>query len=342
LSAWLLLGVLVGVVSVIGKPSMAFGATLAPHATATTASPGSIGIRLLDVPASQANDPRARLYIVDHVAAGAVVQRNIEVSNTASSRLAVSLYAAGATIESGSFIGDAGHTANDLSSWTTVSQAAPQIQAGGTATATVTIAVPTDATAGERYAIVWAEVRTSAGAGGVTEVNRVGVRIYLSVGSGAAPAASLTIGSLTAGRSAHGNPVVIATVHNTGGTALDMSGTLQLSDGPGGLSAGPFLAALGVTLAIGATEPVIVTLDEVVPTGPWLAHVTLSSGLIERSAQATITFPPSGTASPVKAAATHHRSNAANVATVVVIAWMIAASSIAVLRRRRRAGHWFG
>ena len=139
------------------------------------------------------------------------------MANTTPSDLAVSLYAAGATIESGSFIGDAGHTANDLSSWTTVTPATPQIRAGGTATATVTIAVPTDATAGEQYAIVWAEVR-SAGAGGVTEVNRVGIRIYLSVGSGAAPAASFTIDSLTAGRSPQGNPVVIAAVHNTGGT----------------------------------------------------------------------------------------------------------------------------
>jgi len=321
-------------------PEVAFGTTAAPNATATATAPGSIGIRLLDVPVSEANDPRARLYIVDHVAAGAVVQRSIEVSNTTSSDLAVSLYAAGATIESGSFTGDAGHAANDLSSWTTVSPAAPQIPAGGTATATVTIAVPTDATAGEQYAIVWAEVRTSAGASGVTEVNRVGVRIYLSVGSGAAPAASFTIGSLTAGRSPQGNPVVVAAVHNTGGIALDMSGTLQLSDGPGGLSAGPFPAALGVTLAIGATEPVTVTLNEVVPSGPWLARIALSSGLTERTAHATITFPTSGTSSAVTTVATHRRSDATIVVTVVVIAWMIAASSIAVLRRRPRDGHW--
>lgn len=333
---WLLLGVLVGVVPVIDKPSVAFGATLAPHATVTAAAPGSIGIRLLDVPFSEANDPRARLYIVDHVAPGAIVRRSIEVSNTTSSDLAVSLYAAGATIESGSFIGDAGHTANDLSSWTTVSQAAPQIPAGGTATATVMIAVPADATAGEQYAIVWAEVRTPAGASGVTEVNRVGVRVYLSVGSGAAPAANFTIGSLTAGRSPHGNPVVIADVHNTGGTALDMSGTLQLSDGPGGLSAGPFPAALGVTLAIGATAQVTATLNEVVPSGPWLARIALSSGLTERTAQATITFPASGTSTAVTTVATHRRSDAGYVATVAVIACITVATGIALLRRRKK------
>ena len=47
--------------------------------------------------------------------------------------------------------------------------------------------------------------------------------------------------------------MVLATVHNTGGRALDMNGTLQLPAGPGGLSAGPFPANLGVTLAIGDT-----------------------------------------------------------------------------------------
>jgi hypothetical protein len=296
---------------------------------------------LLDIPDTEANDPRARLYIVDHVAPGAVVERRIEVANTTSSDLTVALYAAAATIEGGSFIGDASHTANDLSSWTSVSPAAPQIPAGGTAAATVRIAVPMDATAGEQYAVVWVEARTSAGVGGgVTEVNRVGVRIYLSVGAGAAPAANFTIDSLTAERSKHGDPVVVAAVHNTGGRALDMTGTLQLSAGPGGLSAGPFPAALGVTLAIGATEPVTITLNGVLPPGPWLARIALHSGLIERKAQATITFPRRGSSAPATAVAIHHRSDAANVATVVVIAWLIVAAGIALLRRRRASGGW--
>jgi hypothetical protein len=251
------------------------------------------------------------------------------------------LYAAGATIESGLFIGDAGRTPNDMSSWTSVNPAAPQIPAGGTATATVRIAVPADAPAGERYAVVWAEVRSSVGVGGgVTEVNRVGIRIYLFVGAGAVPADNFTIGSLTAQRGAHGNPEVIAMVRNTGGRALDMSGALQLSGGPGGLSAGPFPAVLGVTLAIGATEPVVVSLNEVVPSGPWLARITLRSGLTVRTAQATVTFPQSGSSSPVTAVAIHRGSDAANTVTVVVVAWMIAAVGIAVLRRRHAAGGW--
>ena len=88
--------------------------------------------------------------------------------------------------------------------------------------------------------------------------------------------------------------MVVASVHNTGGRALDMSGTLQLSSGPGGLSAGPFAANLGTTLAIGATEPIIIMLDKQIPDGPWHALVILHSGLLERSARATISFPATG------------------------------------------------
>ena len=298
---------------------------------------GSIGIRLLDVPVNEANDPRARLYIVEHVAPGAVIERRVAVSNTTSSAVTVALYAAAATIENGSFIGDAGHTANDVSSWTSVTPAAPQIPAGGTATAMVTITVPAAATSGEQYAVVWAEIRATAGAG-VTEVNRVGVRIYLSVGSGAAPAANFTIGSVTAKRSPQGNPVVVASVHNTGGVALDMSGTLHLSAGPGGLSAGPFPDALGVTLAVGSTEPVTITLNEVVPAGPWLARITLQSGLTERSAQATITFPASGASAAVKAVATRRRSHEAVIAATVAPTLLVIAAALVLLRRRHETG----
>jgi hypothetical protein len=81
-------------------------------------------------------------------------------------------------------------------------------------------------------------------------------------------------------------------VHNTGGRALDMSGTLRISAGPGGLKAGPFPASLGTTLAIGDTEPVTILLDKQLPAGPWKARVDLHSGLVQRHAQATITFPP--------------------------------------------------
>jgi hypothetical protein len=166
--------------------------------------------------------------------------------------------------------------------------------------ATVTITVPGDAAPGEQYGVVWAEARSDdESAGGVIQVSRVGIRLYVSVGPGGAPAADFTIESLTAGRSPDGQPMLSASVRNTGGRALDLNGTLQLSSGPGGLSAGPFPADLGRTLAIGDTQPITLSLDERLPAGPWDAEIILASGIIERSAEATITFPDSGLAAAV-------------------------------------------
>jgi hypothetical protein len=280
------------------------GATLAAPAPESS---GGIGVRIVDAPVATQGDPRARSYIVDHLAPGTVINRRIEVSNTTGSAANVSLYAAAADIINGSFQGAEGHTANELSTWATVSPGSPGVPAGGTKTATVTITVPADAAPGERYGVIWAEVASApADGGGVVQVGRVGIRMYLSVGPGGAPAADFVIDTLTASRSADGQPTVLATVRNTGGRALDVSGTLDLADGPGGLSAGPFDAALGTTLAIGDTAPVSIGLDDQLPDGPWEATITLRSGLVERSAQASITFPDTGAADPVAVESAGH------------------------------------
>jgi hypothetical protein len=128
---------------------------------------------------------------------------------------------------------------------------------------------------------------------GILLVERVGVRIYLDVGGKNAPGPNFSINSLTAQRAADGHPRVLAQIHNTGGRALDLSGTLSLSHGPGALSAGPFAAVLGTTLAPGDTENITVDLDKQLPDGPWQADLVVRSGLVEKSARATITFPHS-------------------------------------------------
>jgi hypothetical protein len=284
--------VLTAVAFTLAVATPALASADATRADDPTAATGSLGVRLLDAPVSAVDDPRAKLYVVDHLNPGAVIHRRIEVSNSSAATAHVSLYAAAASIANGSFLGAAGHSANDLSTWTAVDPGVSDIPAAGRATATVTVAVPTDASPGEQYGVVWAEVRAAPGAaGGVTQVSRVGIRLYLSIGPGGPPAANFTIGSLTARRSADGAPMVLAAVHNTGGRALDMSGNLQLLQGPGGLSAGPFAADLGTTLAIADTETVTIVLGKAVPLGPWDAQVVLRSGLLERRARARITFP---------------------------------------------------
>ncbi len=300
--------------------------------SSAAADPGGIGVRLLDAPADAGKDPRAQLYIVDHLSPGSTISRRIEVTNTTREPATVSLYAAGATIGDGQFLGAAGRTGNDLSAWSSVLPATVDLPAGGSAPVTVTITVPADAAGGERYAVVWAEVRTGAKTG-IVQVNRVGIRLYVSVGSGAPPAADFEIESLTALRSPDGFPTVVATVRNTGSRALDMSGSLELLNGPGGLRAGPFLATLGSTLAVGGSGQVTIALDERVPDGPWDAELTLRSGLLERNAKQAITFP--GSASPVPA--TTEMAGWLLPASGLVFALLGALVVIALLTRRRRA-----
>lgn len=245
------------------------------------------------------DDPRARIYIVDHLAPGTVIERRVEVSNSTTSPHQVTLYSSAATINDGAFVGAQGDTTNELSRWTTVTPGSADLASGEKRTAVVKIAVPSDAAPGEQYAVVWAEARSDAASGGVTRVSRVGIRLYVSVGPGAAPAPDFAIESLTPGRSAIGQPMVTATVHNTGGRAIDVAGTLSLSNGPGGLNAGPFRAALNTTLAVGDTRRVTITLDNRIPAGPWDAAVVLNSGTTERRGYARIAFPRVGEGTPV-------------------------------------------
>lgn len=283
----------------MAAPSGAATAAPSPTPAPDPGSVGGVGLRLLDAPVTAQTDPRARLYIVDHVAPGKVIKRRIEISNTTPAAAHVVLYTAAASIANGSFLGADGRTPNDLSTWTAVGPESSDVPAGGRQTAIVTITVPRDAAPGEQYAVVWAEVRSKPTTEGVTKVNRVGIRLYLSVGPGGPPAANFTIDTLTAQQAPDGRPMIRATVHNSGGRALDMSGTLRLAAGPSGLNAGPFPVSLGTTLATGDTAPVTIVLDTKLPDGPWDAEITLRSGLIERSTQATITFPATGAAPAV-------------------------------------------
>jgi hypothetical protein len=265
-------------------------ATGAFEGAALAATNGGIGIRLAEAPVTRRDDPRARLYVVDHVAPGATIRRKVEVSNNTTSPQTIALYPAAAAIAKGEFTPEGGHAVNELSTWTKLDTAQLQLGAGQKRIIQATVAVPAKASSGERYGVIWAEVAAGVKTG-VNQVNRVGIRMYLSVGPGGEPASDFTVDTLQANRLPDGQPVVYALVHNTGGRALDMSGSLRLTKGPGGLSAGPFTARLGTTLGIKDTEPVTVLLDKALPAGPWNARIDLASGLTKRAATAVITFP---------------------------------------------------
>jgi hypothetical protein len=291
--------------------------------------PGSIGVTLIALPGVRV-DTFGRIYIVDRLPPGTTVRRQIEVSNTTSSTANVAVYAAGASIKEGQFGFAAGRNEDDLSSWTSVSKGVVHLLPGTDALETVTIAVPKDATAGERYAVVWAEVSTPPTAGGgITLVNRVGVRMYVSIGTGGVPAPDFSVASLVATRLSNGVPVVTAQVRNDGPDTLDINGTLTLSGGPGGVSAGSFPVTLGVALPPGSNELATVQLDKGLPNGPWRAEIHLASGTVQRTVTATITFPGQAVVAPAG-------SRALIIVVILLILLLLALAAVALLLRRRR------
>jgi hypothetical protein len=258
-----------------------------------TRGPGGIGVRLLDAPTDCADDPRAHVYIVDHLAPGATIVRHVEVSNTTTAPRRVSMYAAGARVDSDGFDVEPGRTGDELTSWVTVAPGAVEVPARTAATVTVTVRVPRRATAGERFGVVWAEPAPPALPGQVTVVNRVGVRLYLDIGPGGEPPTDFAISGVAAGRGVDGGLYVAATVRNTAERALDMLGSLRLVDGPAGLTTPVVAVPSGRTIGKGASARLVIPVTASLPLGPWTAHLELSSGLVHHTATVRLLFPAS-------------------------------------------------
>lgn len=281
------------------KPLLAIaliaGALFAPAIDASAQGDRTgIVIRLLEAPEARRDDPRARAYIVDHVPPGTSFSRAVEVTNDTDERVSLQLYDAAAEIRDGQFTVLEGRASNRVTPWITMTPAAAELDPGDSVRASVAIDVPEDAPDGEFYAGAMAERPPPEREAQVRIATRVGIRIYLSVGTGAEPASDFRVESLTGERRADGRPVVRAAVVNTGGRALDLVGELSLRDGPGGATAGPFAAAVATTLEPGGRAPVTVLLEPALPAGPWLAVMTVTSGSLRRAAQATVTFPEPG------------------------------------------------
>lgn len=315
-------------------------AALAAPPVSTPVPPPGLGVKLLQGPGDRVDDPRAHSYIIDHLAPGTTISRQIGYSNGNAEPLDVEFFAVSADLDSGGFIVGADDAPSELTSWTSFSVAHATIQPGETLPVTVTIAVPADATAGERYAAALAATAPSPNTnGGVSTISRVGIRIYLSVGTGGEPITAFTIDTMTASRNAAGHPVVTADVHNTGERAVDLSGSLQLDNGPGSLSAGPFVARTTATLAPGASGHVEIALDDEFPDGPWDATITLESGITTATGTATITFPSAvGQTEPVAAILPTDagRSLALPAAAGAAALVLVGATSVLVQRRRTR------
>jgi hypothetical protein len=284
--------------------TLSFLSFLGPVASAATvarisaapAPQGEFGVRLVDVPLSEADNPRAYRYIIDYLPTGTVIHRRILIVNQEARTARFSVYADAAHINGGLFIGYTGSTRNELTRWISVQHPAVTLAAGGSVMDTITIKVPRNATRGEHYGVIWvqqtAKARTHEGEFGVTEVSRVGIRLYVAVGRGGAPPTSFDITSITGRRTAAGRPVIVAHVNNTGGRAIDLNGTVRLADGPGNTSAGPFPAQQIVTLAPGQSWNMTFDPPKSLPDGSWRATITLVSGITKATARATVQLGP--------------------------------------------------
>ncbi|WP_121157477.1 hypothetical protein [Micromonospora pisi] len=232
---------------------------------------------------------------MDHLPPGSVIKRQMLVSNKTDERQRIELYPAAATVADARFQFGEGRTANELSSWISLDQETLDLKPRGEARFRATITVPPQASRGERYAVIWASVASAADPGAnVNKIHRVGIRTYLDIGTGGEPPSSFSIGELTPARDTLGVPSVRVAVQNTGERALDLSGSVTLSDGPAGMRAGPFDVVEGTTLRPGESGSVLAVLPRDVPNGPWQISVNLESGLVKETASASITFPDPG------------------------------------------------
>ena len=287
--SFLMFALATGILSVFSP--VASAATSSSLSVPPAAPPGAFGVRLVDAPVSEADNPRALRYIIDYLPTGTIIHRRILIANGEARTARFTVYADAAHITAGQFAGDAGATRSELTDWVSVQHPVVTLAARTSVMDMVTINVPSGATRGEHYGVIWvqqtAKARTSSGST-VTEIDRVGVRIYLAVGHGGAPPSSFDITSVTGHLTAAGQPVVVAHVNNTGGRAIDLNGTVSLADGPGNTSSGPFRARQTVTLAPGQSWNVTFAAPKSLPLGSWRATVSLVSGLTTATATTTV------------------------------------------------------
>ncbi|MFD6567301.1 hypothetical protein [Micromonospora profundi] len=276
---------------------------------------------MLEAPTDRRTDPRALRYIVDHLPPGTTIKRQLLIVNRTASSRHVEVYPAAATVDGSAFRFGEDREANELTSWITLDRDTVTLEPWGEARLRATITVPPAASRGERYGVLWAAIASAPRATGeINQIHRVGVRMYLDIGPGGEPASDFTIGDVHPARGPEGEPSISAQVTNTGGRAVDLTGTVTLTDGPAGSQAGPFPVGQGVTLAPGGSGQVVARFPAELPNGPWKAEVNLESGLVKRSVTVQIQFPDPGQV-----------GTRASVASRMVSAWSIGVGIAVVL-----------
>jgi hypothetical protein len=216
----------------------------------------------------------------------------------------------------------------------TVQHPTVRLGPGQSTTDTVTIRVPKGATKGEHYGVIWTEQAapaTDSHGVAIRVVARVGIRVYLAVGRGGLPPAKFAIMSITAQRPTPDRPMLIVHVNNIGGQARRPVEQVAADRRSRRGTAGPFSGQRVLTLAPGQSGNVIFTLPARLPAGPWLATVTLQSGLDVATARATVLFAGPRTTSWI---------NAATLAGGAALLALIGIATIMGVRARRARQAW--
>jgi hypothetical protein len=263
---------------------------LSPSEAVAASSPGTIGIKLLATAGTNPAQGLEGVYIVASLQADHALTRRLEIVNTSGSSMRITVYPSGAGKRAGAFTYAAGRSMNQLSSWITVERPVVVLAPRSDTDVTVRVSVPKGATSGERYAVVWAQVSARTSSGDVQLTNRVGIRVYLSVGS-VQRADDLRIGTVTARRAPNGAPYVEAWVLNESFETVRIVGSVSLRDGPGGLRAGPVSIVPMTALPPGDAGRLDTYFERGLPRGPWRASLRVSSGSRDQVRVAELVFP---------------------------------------------------
>lgn len=152
----------------------------------TASTEGGIGIGLINVPESFAKYPNSGEWILERLIPSKITTREFQVINSTDKPMFVVIYPGAATNLNGNFVGAPRGVANELTSWMTITPQSAKIQAHQTIYGRVTINVPSDALPSMQFGLIWAQTTVGTSAG-VTQVNRVGIRMYDPVGDFVVP-----------------------------------------------------------------------------------------------------------------------------------------------------------
>src|SRR5450631_4251815 len=133
------LGAFMLAAAVLTVAAAALTPALAGSAQAVTKPPPALfGIRLVDVPVDEADNPRAYRYIIDHLNPGITIHRRVQIANLTPAAARITVYPDAAIIRDGSFVGDAGQTVSYLTTWITLSRHSVSLAPHARAMVTVT------------------------------------------------------------------------------------------------------------------------------------------------------------------------------------------------------------